>query len=347
MLEDCSTNPIKLSICIATYNRAKYIAETIESIAWQLTSETELIVVNGASPDDTEAVMEKMLVKFPEIKYYREKVNSGVDRDYNKAIEYATGDYCWFMSDDDLFHDDAVSCVLKKLNPKYDLIIANAESRTADLTTVLYNRNVNKNNDIEYGIADSVKLFEDMGYHLGYICSVIIKRNTWLQRDKQSYFGSLYAHIGVIFQPPELCNALFIAEPLIIFRHGNSMWLASSAFKAMENFQKLIWSFPNFPDNSKAIICQKEPWLNLKTLLLYRATGRFSSIEYKLYIKHRVNTVYSFFIYSIAILPKKLLNTILAVYLFFFNKKAKSGLYDLSKSKYSSYLTNFIWNKIR
>ena len=78
----------ELSICIATYNRGKFIGETLDSILSQLVPGVELIVVDGASPDDTPGVMAQHLSHHPEIRYYREQVNSGFDRDYDKTVRY-------------------------------------------------------------------------------------------------------------------------------------------------------------------------------------------------------------------------------------------------------------------
>ena len=46
------TDP-RLSICIATYNRASCIGETLRSIIPQITEEVEIVVVDGASTDNT------------------------------------------------------------------------------------------------------------------------------------------------------------------------------------------------------------------------------------------------------------------------------------------------------
>ena len=49
-----------LSICIATYNRADFIGETLDSIIRQLTDEVEIVVVDGASTDATRTEMSAM-----------------------------------------------------------------------------------------------------------------------------------------------------------------------------------------------------------------------------------------------------------------------------------------------
>ena len=103
---------IRLSICIATYNRSAYIGETIDSIIGQINHKLEIVIVDGASPDTTPEVVEKYTSIHPNVRYFREITNSGVDADYDKAVGYARGQYCWLMTDDDLMAPGAIRCVL-------------------------------------------------------------------------------------------------------------------------------------------------------------------------------------------------------------------------------------------
>ena len=76
----------RLTICIATYNRAKFIGETLDSILSQMHLGVELVIVDGASPDNTPEVMAEYTSQYPALRYYRETENSGIDGDYDKAI---------------------------------------------------------------------------------------------------------------------------------------------------------------------------------------------------------------------------------------------------------------------
>ena len=51
------SSSIKLSICIATFNRSEFISDTLESILTQVTSDCEVVVSDNASTDNTEEVV--------------------------------------------------------------------------------------------------------------------------------------------------------------------------------------------------------------------------------------------------------------------------------------------------
>jgi len=126
-------NDIRLSICIATRNRAKFIGATLESILVQATEEVEIVILDGASTDNTEEIVRLYQDRFPRLRYFRQETNMGIDRDFTKSVELAHGDYCWLFCDDDLFKPGAIRVVLEALKNDYALVIADSEVWNADL----------------------------------------------------------------------------------------------------------------------------------------------------------------------------------------------------------------------
>jgi glycosyltransferase len=96
---------MKISVITAAYNSQKTIAYTIESFLSQNHADKELIVVDGASSDNTVKIVESY--SSPEIRLFSEK-DSGVYDAMNKGFRRFTGDAVGFLNSDDTFHDPAV-----------------------------------------------------------------------------------------------------------------------------------------------------------------------------------------------------------------------------------------------
>lgn len=94
-----------VSVIIPTYNRAKIISRTIDSVLNQTYKDIEIIVVDDGSKDDTKEVLKKYKKK---IKYvYKE--NGGVSSARNLGVKEASGDWIAFLDSDDEWTPDKLS----------------------------------------------------------------------------------------------------------------------------------------------------------------------------------------------------------------------------------------------
>lgn len=330
---------VRLSICIATYNRARFIGQTLDSILAQLEPEVELLVVDGASSDDTADVMSGYLERNPGIRYYREGLNSGVDGDYDKAVSYAHGEYCWLMTDDDLLKSGAVLTVLNALGGDHDLVVLNSEVCNADYSAVLTPRFASVNQNREYHAEDIDALFADTARVLSFIGCVVIRRAVWLTRVRTPYFGTLFIHVGVIFQAPALRGALLLVEPLISIRYGNAMWTSRGFEIWMFKWPELIWSFTQISEWSKLEVSTREPWRQFRKLLLYRAIGGYGLEEYWRFLGDKVGGARRLMSMLIAAMPARLANTLAGFYCVLFARRARGNLYDLARSGNATWVT--------
>jgi len=340
-----NTENIQLSICIATYNRGSYISKTLDCILAQVEPGVEIIVVDGASPDNTSEVMAKYVANYPEIKYFREKENSGVDADFDKAVIYAEGKYCWLMTDDDLLRPDSINRVLSTITDNIDLLVVDAEVRNADMSKKLEQSRFNLEADRVYTKDEYENFFMDMAVHLTFIGCVIISRDFWISRDRESYFGTLFIHVGVIFQHPPPNYVHVISEPLVSIRYGNALW-TSRAFEIwMFKWPQLIWNFIDYSENAKKSICLREPWRKSKSVFHYRAKGAYSITEFKKYFLDEKNKLRKLVLLIIAVFPEKLANFLSMIYLLKGNSK-NIQRYDLSLCRNASWLSRFLSRKL-
>lgn len=335
---------MKLSICIATFNRAGFIGETLDALVQQLRPGVEIVIVDGASPDDTGEAVRPYLEGSPAIRYFRETENSGVDGDYDKAVGYARGNHVWLFPDDDLPAPGAIDRILQLLEDnEVDLLVVDSEVRDLTVARTLRASRLPFGGQRSYGPQDADRLLADTGYNLTFIGGVVIRKSLWESRQREPYYGSLFIHVGVIFQTPGIGKAKVLAEPLIRIRAGNAMWQPRSfeiwAFK----WPDLVWGLDGYSDEAKRAVVPREPWRGFAWLLGYRALGAYSRVEYDTFLAGRLNGPARLLAKTAAALPGKLTNFAAVVGLALIRKGGSAVAYDLvASSRYSNAASRFV-----
>lgn len=327
----------RLSICIATYNRVNFIAETLDSILLQINNQVEVLLVDGGSTDGTDKLMSEYRKSHSNFRYIRSLVNGGFDQDYSFAVSSAKGEYCWLFSDDDLMKPGAIDYILNELKLNYDLLVVNAEIKNSTLTKMLKSKCIGLSQNIVFSNKDFETFFVTAARHCSFVGSIVVRRSIWDSRDKSKYFGTMFVHVGVIFQKRYDGHILLIADPLVSIRYGNANWTVRSFEVSLFSWPKLIWGFNLVSDNAKSKVSLSEPWKSIPRLLFYRARGSFSKEEYDKYLVGRLCFIRGIVAYLIANIPGKLLNCTLYFYVSIFrifHLNSKLVLIDLEKSKY-------------
>ena len=114
--------PQLISVIIPTFNRAEMVCRCVRSVLDTKWPSLEVIVVDDCSPDDTAT---KIKEKFGEaVKYIRNAKNSFQAVSRNNGAKIATGDFLFFLDDDNIVDKDIFSEVAKAFeeNPKLGLV---------------------------------------------------------------------------------------------------------------------------------------------------------------------------------------------------------------------------------
>jgi glycosyltransferase involved in cell wall biosynthesis len=88
-----------VSVVVPTYNCADALSRTIESVLAQTLDDFELLIIDDASTDETEAVVTGY--DDPRIHFFRHDTNRGGSAARNTGIEHACGRYVAFLDADD------------------------------------------------------------------------------------------------------------------------------------------------------------------------------------------------------------------------------------------------------
>ena len=105
--------------------KSLYFEKALKSILNQSYTNLEVIIVNDASPDDFDSILKKYK-EDKRIRYYINPVNLGATSlvsNWNRCVSLAKGEFFVLASDDDQYHEDFVSEMLKlsKKYPEVDL----------------------------------------------------------------------------------------------------------------------------------------------------------------------------------------------------------------------------------
>ncbi len=97
-----------VSIITPTYNSAKYISETIQSVQNQIHQNWEMIIIDDGSTDHTISIVEGFQKSETRIHLIKQNKNVGPAITRNKGIEFAKGKYLTFLDADDIWFSDFI-----------------------------------------------------------------------------------------------------------------------------------------------------------------------------------------------------------------------------------------------
>lgn len=109
----------KVGIVVVTYNRLTLLKEVIESLRCQTYKDSQIVVVNNGSTDDTESWLKKQ----PDVKTITQ-ANLGGAGGFHTGMKYVAEqgyEYCWIMDDDVICSPTALEELLKAVKVREDI----------------------------------------------------------------------------------------------------------------------------------------------------------------------------------------------------------------------------------
>jgi glycosyltransferase involved in cell wall biosynthesis len=115
-----------ITIIIPTYNTARFIGETLDSVFAQTFKDYEVIVINDGSPDTEE--LERALAPFRGRILYLKQENRGPAGARNAGIQHAQGEYLAFLDSDDCWLPGYLASQMKLFEetPSLDVVYSDA-----------------------------------------------------------------------------------------------------------------------------------------------------------------------------------------------------------------------------
>ena len=102
-----------VSIVMATYNGREFLKEQLQSILDQTWSNIEVIICDDASSDGTQEIIMAIAKQDDRIKYYFNKTNNGVNKNFESGFLKASGAFIAIADQDDVWKNNKIEEQLK------------------------------------------------------------------------------------------------------------------------------------------------------------------------------------------------------------------------------------------
>ncbi|ENX25306.1 hypothetical protein P253_02719 [Acinetobacter indicus CIP 110367] len=206
-----SGNEMLLSLIIPVYKVEQYIAECIESVINQVTSDIEVIIVNDGTPDDSMLVIEKILSKQTAIIrdcfIILHQENQGQSSARNLGLKYAKGEYISFLDSDDVLSENYLSDFKNTIKKNNVDIVQFKSSRFEEDTNKLkaFNVGLQRNGLLQLDQNLMIEIFNQSAWF------------PWLNIYRRELFNGLEFPVGIYYEDAALIPEVFLRAKNIYF----------------------------------------------------------------------------------------------------------------------------------
>lgn len=135
-----------ISVCIPTYNGARYLEACLDSVLRQTHADMEILIVDDGSTDESIEIIEKYRNLDSRIRFHQNQSNIGLVRNWNQCISLADGDWIKFVFQDDILEPGCLEELIAATDQgKYLFVACNRkflfEENTTQETADIYIKN--------------------------------------------------------------------------------------------------------------------------------------------------------------------------------------------------------------
>lgn len=185
---------MKFSVIVPLYNKASYVAETLQSVVNQKKWPDELIVVDDASTDGSAERVEAFFRRAPElflqhthVRFVRLPENKGISVARNTGFDHSTGDVVTFLDADDLYTVDFLERISDLFeNQRADMVVLRVKLFPSGISypnfEALKQYFEPLGNDA-YRMNNPLKVVTSHQYVIGVGSNVVVRRE-WMEKER-------------------------------------------------------------------------------------------------------------------------------------------------------------------
>jgi abequosyltransferase len=210
------------SICVPAYNRVKHLRPLLDSILAQDFKDFEIVICEDFSPEREQisAVIREYQLKHPAvISYYENQVNLGYDGNIRNLVEKASGEFCFFLGNDDLMCHGSLSEVARLIGSHENVGMVLKSYSWFDGTPDRIAQTVRYFGE-ECVFRAGTQAIHACFRRSGVIAGYIINRDSAFAAATMKFDGSLFYQMHLTASVLTTMNAVFTPKVLVLCRNG-------------------------------------------------------------------------------------------------------------------------------
>lgn len=210
------------SVCVPAYNRARHLPDLLDSILPQDFQDFEIVICEDQSPEREQiaTIVHDYQSRYPgKLRYFENDENVGYDANIRNLVKKASGEFCFFMGNDDIMCPGAlktVACLADRhpnagvILKSYGLCRESPENVTQEI------RWFTEEKEFPAGIPAIRFAFRRSGVIAGYI----VHRDSANEVATDKFDGSLYYQMHLTANVLVSKNAVCTPKVLVLCREG-------------------------------------------------------------------------------------------------------------------------------
>lgn len=193
-----------LTIAIPTYNRKKHLKRAINSIVNQCfeidTNQLEILVSDNCSNDGTK---EMIIRDFPNIIYSCNDKNIGLDLNFLKCYNMASGKFILLLGSDDIMTFGSLKRIIKFLNSYKDcsVVFLNHGFFSGKYIGIDSCYKFWHKIDDDFVTYNKRKMMDYIGRQISYMSCLIINRTAFMKLENpEKYVGTYFVHSNIMLE---------------------------------------------------------------------------------------------------------------------------------------------------
>jgi glycosyltransferase involved in cell wall biosynthesis len=248
----------KFSVVISVYNKAEFIAETLNSVLAQTVQDLEIVILNDGSTDESENSI-RPFKDDPRVRFFSEE-NKGAAAGRNYVIQKAEGEYIALLDADDLWKPFYLEEQLKLIEkyPANKIFATNSE---------ILKKGKTSRRQFSVDISNKEPIVVDY-FEASYLDSILHSSTTVVKKEvfdtvglydtdiKSGQDTDLYVRMGLQYKvvfSPKICVQYRVIENSL-FRSSKKL-SDKPSFEAYEKYEVTNPSLKKFLDISRYSLC--------------------------------------------------------------------------------------------